>query len=211
MHQRGGDAPVLLDVGIERGELLQVLDEDGRRRPHVEAQVDEARLRRRHRAVVIDHGQHLVVGGVEEIRVHLVGVDQREEVDLPDLLHGLDLPELEPQKLHQRAVLAVAHLLAVAHRGLRDAHALGDVGLRDGACDPVGIGVAAQRDEHVLALGLGQRFGECVCARLRRRPPASGSRRTGSVIIVGGIVDTIWPTNPGRVTPERPPSPSPVR
>ena len=67
----------------------------------------------------------------------------------------------------QRPVLAVADLLAVAHRGLGDAHALGDVGLGNGARDPVGIGVTAQRDQDVLALGLGQRFGECVCARLR--------------------------------------------
>ena len=103
-----------------------------------------------------------------ESNVEFVRVDQGEEVDLADLGHRLDLAELEAEELHERAVLAVAHLLAVPDRRLRHAHALRDVRLRDGARDPVGIGVPAQGDEHVLALGDGQRVGEGLRARLRR-------------------------------------------
>ena len=62
----------------------------------------------------------------------------------PDLAHALDFPELEPQKLHERAVLAMTELVAVADRGLPDAEALGDVRLRDRARASVRVRVAAQ-------------------------------------------------------------------
>ncbi len=39
MHERGGDATVFLDVGIESRELLEVFDEDGGRGADVEAHV----------------------------------------------------------------------------------------------------------------------------------------------------------------------------
>ena len=114
VHERGRDAPVLLDVRVEGGELHQVLDEDRRGRADVEAHVDEARLRRRRRPVVVDDREHLVVAAVRQLGIDFVRVDEGEEVDAPDLAHGLDLPELEPQELHERAVLAVAELVAVA-------------------------------------------------------------------------------------------------
>ena len=56
----------------------------------------------------------------------------------------LDLPELEPEKLHERAVLAVAQLVAVADGRLRDAQALPEVRLRERARDSVGIRVARE-------------------------------------------------------------------
>jgi hypothetical protein len=95
-----------------------------------------------------------------------VRVDERQKVDLADFVHALDLPKLEPEELHERAVLPVAELVAIADRRLRHAEALGDVRLRDGARDPVGIGVTAQRDEHLLAARCAERFGEARAREL---------------------------------------------
>ena len=44
--------------------------------------------------------------------------------------------------------------------GRIDAKAVGDVRLREGACDPVGIWVTTQRDKHVFPFGRGQGVGE---------------------------------------------------
>lgn len=97
-----------------------------------------------------------------------MGVDEGHEVDrLLQLAQALQLLQLEAEELHQRAVLAVTQLVAVADGGGRDAHALGDVGLGDGAGDAVGIRVASQRDEEVLAFGYAERVGEAASALLR--------------------------------------------
>ncbi len=101
--------------------------------------------------MVIDDGEHLEVPAVGEIRIDLVGVDQTEEVHPARFAHALDLAELEPEELHEGAVLAVAELMAVADRRLADPQALGDMRLRDGAGDAVRVWMATQGDEHVLA------------------------------------------------------------
>jgi hypothetical protein len=57
----------------------------------------------------------------------------------------------------------MANLVTVANRGLGNAQALPQVRLRERASDSVGIRVSAERDEHVLAACLRERFSESVC------------------------------------------------
>ncbi len=113
--------------------------------------------------MVIDDRQHLVVAPVRQLGVDFVSIDEADEVDTPDLSDGLDLPELEAEKLHEGAVLAVAHLVAVADCRLGYAEALPEVRLRERARDSVGIGVASKRDEDVLASRQRKRLPESVC------------------------------------------------
>ncbi len=110
--------------------------------------------------MVVDDGQHLVVGGVGQLGVDLVRVDEGEVVDLADLAHRLDLAQLEAEQLHERAVLAVGELVRIADRRLCDAEPNPDVRLRDRARDAVRIRVTAKRDEKVLAAGRRQRLSE---------------------------------------------------
>jgi hypothetical protein len=121
VHERRGDLPVLLEVDVERGELLDVLDEHGGGRPRVEAKVDESRLGRRQRLVMIDDGEHLDARRVGEIRVEIQRVDEGEKIDLARVVDALDLLELEPEQLDEGAVLAVTELVAVANGRARDA------------------------------------------------------------------------------------------
>jgi hypothetical protein len=160
VHQRGRDAAILLDLGVERRELLQVLGEDRRRRGDVGAKVDEPRFGRRRRPVVIDDGEHLEVLGVGDIGIDVVGVDERQKIHVADVLHRLDLLELDAEELHERAIFAVTEIVRVPDRGLGDAEARRDVGLRHGRSDAVGVGVPAKRDEHVLALRKGHHLAE---------------------------------------------------
>ncbi len=98
-----------------------------------------------------------------------MSVDEAEKVHAPDLADALDLAKFEPQKLHEGAVLAMAQLVAVTDRRVGDAEPLRDVRLGDGARDPVGIGMSAQRDEQVLAARGGEGLRERTGARLGRR------------------------------------------
>jgi hypothetical protein len=98
-----------------------------------------------------------------------LGGDTARWWSTPRVVHALDLLQLEPEELHERPVLAVADLLDVSHGRLRHAEALPDVRLRDRARDPIGIGVPAQRNEHVLAARRRQRLRERAGARLGRR------------------------------------------
>lgn len=79
-------------------------------------------------------------------------IDERDKVNRPRFLHALDLPQLDAEELHERAVLPVTEIVAVAHHGQRDAEPLPDVRLRERARDPVRIGVASEGDEDVLPL-----------------------------------------------------------
>ena len=113
--ERGRDAAVVLRSHVERRELRQVLDEDGGGGAHVEAQIDEARLRRRLRAVVIDDREDLDALRVAEVGIEVVRVDEgrgsRPSRPPSTLLH---LAELDVEQLHERAVLAVRQLVGVA-------------------------------------------------------------------------------------------------
>ena len=81
---------------------------------------------------------------------------------LREVVHVLDLLHLDVEQLHERAVLAVAELVAVADRRLADAESLRDVRLRERRRDAVGIGMTAKRDEQMLALGRAERFGKAA-------------------------------------------------
>jgi len=178
-----GMAIILLefDVNFDKRKALE----------DVRAQVDEARSRHRLGLVVVDDRQHLVRPGVRQVRIHFVGVHERQEVDAPDLGDALDLLQLEPQELHERAVLAMAHLLDVPDRRLRHAQPLREVCLRDRARDPVGIGVTAQRDEHVLAASGAQRIGEGARTLLRRGRPG-GSEPPDRFVHRGPNCGHVW-------------------
>ena len=54
MHERGGNAAVVVLIDRERAELCEILYEDGRGGADVVAHVDELRARRDVRAMVVD-------------------------------------------------------------------------------------------------------------------------------------------------------------
>ena len=64
----------------------EVLDHDGGRRTNVESQIHEAPFGGRGRAVVIDDRQHFVGVGPCQIGVEIVRIDERQEVDVFDLV-----------------------------------------------------------------------------------------------------------------------------
>ncbi len=166
VHQGRGDPPVLFDVRVERGELLQVLDENRRGGAHVEAKVHKPCFRRRDRSVVVDYRENLVVARVGEVGVHLVRVDQAQEIDPPHFADALYLPKLEPEQLHERPVLAVAELVAIADGALPDAEALREVRLGNGTRDPIGVWCSSKGNQHVLRSSRSQRICKGSSARL---------------------------------------------
>ena len=78
--------------------------------------------------------------GVGEIGIDVVRVDEAEEVDLLDVADVLHLAQLDVEQLHERAVLAMRQLVAVADGRLADAEARRDVRLRERAAMPSGSG-----------------------------------------------------------------------
>ena len=199
MHERGRDPAIVVTVGRERAQLLEVLDEDRRGRADVVSHVDEARARRGMRTVVVDDGERLDLIDADHLRVDIVRVDEADEVRrLGEVVHVLQLLHLDVEKLDERAVLAMAELVAVADGRLRDAEPLRDVGLCQRGRDPVGIRMPAEGDEQMLPLGSAKRFREAAgsfCAIVvRQRQPTDrlvhGSSRIQVKLGPGGDVWT---------------------
>jgi hypothetical protein len=126
--------------------------------------------------MVINDRQDFVVAPIGQVGVDLVGVDERQKIHFAELPHRLDLAEVQAEQLDERTVLAMAELVTVRDRRLRDAQALRDVRLGDGTGNPVRIRVAAS-----------------ASANPRARSSAAGwlgtvKRRAASVIVVEIVV-----------------------
>jgi hypothetical protein len=91
VHQGRRDFPVFLDVGIQRRELVDVLDEHRRRRAGFEAKIHEARLGRSERLVMVDDREDLDPFGVGQLGVEFERIDERKEVHLACIVHAPDL------------------------------------------------------------------------------------------------------------------------
>ncbi len=158
VHESSGDTTVFFDVAVERGELGEVVDEDGGGGADVEAKVDEAGLDRDLGAMVVDDGEGLDPFDVGVVGVEVVGVDEGDEVDGFYLAEAFELAHIDTEELDEGAVFSVAKLVAVADGGGAHADALGDVHLRKGTCDGIWIWMPTQGKEQVFSFGCGERL-----------------------------------------------------
>ena len=135
--------------------------------------------------MVVDDRDRLDRVGVRQVRIDVVRVDERDEVDLPDVLRALDLPQLEAEQLHERAVLTVRQLVEIGDRRLCHTESRREVGEREGAGDAVGIGMSAERYEQLLVLGGRHRLRERLRAVHGTR---RGNDQTSNRFIHGALL-----------------------